>query len=191
MLSKAPNINGAPNGAIERAAAADNTPQWGIREFAKMFSITTRTLRFYEDKGLIAPDRRSGGRVYGARDYVRTERILRAKDMGFSLDDIGEVFEIIDGHVHGKTELLRRKGRIEQAVSDLRRRREMLESTVDELEVLLQRIERYSEDAPEDGVFQHAAAYEAIFAKTLIENQAALDMDEAVILNPFPAVQAP
>jgi len=158
-----------------------------------MFAITTRTLRFYEDKGLIAPDRRSGGRVYGARDYVRTERILRAKDMGFSLDDIGELFEILDGQVHGKTELLRRKGRIEQAVRDLRRRRKMLESTVDELQILLQRIDSYSENAPKDGVFQHAAAYEAMFAQTLIENQAAIDidMDDAAKLKPLSAVQTP
>jgi DNA-binding transcriptional MerR regulator len=184
MLTETLTTSGALGGAAKSVSPADNTPQWGIQEFAKMFAITPRTLRFYEDKGLISPDRRSGGRVYGARDYVRTERILRAKDMGYSLDDIGELFEIIDGEVRGKTELLRRKTTIEQAVKDLRRRRKMLDSTVEELQILLKRIDSYTETAPEDGVFQHAAAYEAMFAQTLIENQAALDNDEAAILKP-------
>ena len=85
---------------------AGNTAEWGIQDFARIFKITPRTLRFYEDKGLISPQRQNGSRVFGPRDYVRTERIIRAKDLGFSLDDIKDLFEVIDGNVAGKTALL-------------------------------------------------------------------------------------
>lgn len=171
--NRADNAAGAGSGqkfaaaSAAEASARDNSPQWGIREFAKMFDVTPRTLRFYEDKGLIAPDRRSGGRVYGARDYVRAERVIRAKDLGFSLDDIRALFEVMDGDVDGKTELLRRKGRMTQAVSDLRRRRINIDSAVSELDILIKRIDDYVQTAPEDGVFQNAAAYDAIFSRTL------------------------
>jgi len=83
-----------------------SSAQWGIQDFAGIFKITPRTLRFYEDKGLISPERQNGSRVFGPRDYVRTERIIRAKDLGFSLGDIKDLFEVIDGQVRGKNEAI-------------------------------------------------------------------------------------
>ncbi len=144
-----------------------NRSEWGIQDFARIFNITPRTLRFYEDKGLISPQRHNGSRVFGPRDYVRTERIIRAKDLGFSLDDIKDLFEVIDGNVAGKTALLERKDRMETAVSQLKRNRKNIDSAIEELETLIGRIETYAQTADEDGVFQHAAAYEAMFAQTL------------------------
>lgn len=141
--------------------------QWGIKEFAKIFKITPRTLRFYEDKGLITPDRQNGSRIFGPRDYVRTERIIRAKDLGFSLDDIKDLFEVIDGEVQGKSAIVERKARMEDALMQLRRNRKNIDSAIQELEVLVSRIDDYVQTADEDGVFQHAAAYEAMFARTL------------------------
>jgi DNA-binding transcriptional MerR regulator len=136
--------------------------QWGIQGFAKIFNITPRTLRFYEDKGLISPKRQNGMRVFGPRDYVRTERIIRAKELGFSLDDIKDLFAVIDGEVKGKTALLARKDRMEAAVSQLRRNRDNIDSAVGELETLIGRIDTYVDTADEDGVFEHAAAFWAI-----------------------------
>lgn len=147
-----------------------NSAEWGIQDFARIFKITPRTLRFYEDKGLISPQRHNGSRVFGPRDYVRTERIIRAKDLGFSLDDIKDLFEVIDGNVAGKTALLERKGRMETAVSQLKRNRKNIDSAIGELETLIGRIETYAETADEAGVFQHAAAYEAMFSQTLADS---------------------
>ena len=154
--------------------------QWGIQDFASFFDITPRTLRFYEDKGLISPSRQNGSRCYGARDYVRTERVIRAKELGFSLDDIKDLFAVIDGEVVGKAALLDRKARMQSAASQLRRNRENIDSALGELEVLIGRIENYAKTADEDGVFQNAAAYEAMFVKTLA------DSDEDYILG-YPA----
>lgn len=164
-------------------AASGLTANWGIQEFSKIFKITPRTLRFYEDKGLISPQRHNGSRVYGARDYVRTERVIRAKQLGFSLDDIKDLFEVIDGQVKGKSALLERKLRMEEAAAQLKRNRKNIDSAIGELETLIGRIETYVETADEDGVFQHAAAYEAMFSQTLA------DSDEDYILG-YPARNA-
>jgi len=163
-------------------ASPEDSPaaQWGIQDFAKIFRITPRTLRFYEDKGLISPDRQNGSRIYGPRDYVRTERVIRAKQLGFSLDDIRDLFEVIDGKVKGKSALMQRKALMEDAATQLRRNRKNIDSALNELEVLIGRIDDYVQTAEEDGVFQHAAAYEAMFAKTLA------DSDEDYILG-YPA----
>ncbi len=146
---------------------ANRAAQWGIQDFAKIFKITPRTLRFYEDKGLISPERQNGSRIYNAKDYVRTERVIRAKQLGFSLDDIKDLFEVIDGKVKGRAALMARKTLMEDAAAQLRRNRKNIDSALGELETLIGRIDVYMQTAQEDGVFQHAAAYEAMFAQTL------------------------
>ncbi len=149
------------------AGRANRAAQWGIQDFAKIFKITPRTLRFYEDKGLISPERQNGSRIYNAKDYVRTERVIRAKQLGFSLDDIKDLFEVIDGKVKGRAALMARKTLMEDAAAQLRRNRKNIDSALGELETLIGRIDVYMQTAQEDGVFQHAAAYEAMFAQTL------------------------
>ena len=59
-----------------------------ISELAKEFDITTRSIRFYEDMGLIQPERKGSMRVYQRRDKVRLKLILRGKRLGFSLAEI-------------------------------------------------------------------------------------------------------
>jgi len=100
-----------------------NRSSWGIREFADMFDVTPRTIRFYEDKGLLTPARNAGARVFNAEDYVRFERIMRAKRIGFTLDDIKEVLDVTDGHITDRVELLRRKKNFEMVIRTLKRRR--------------------------------------------------------------------
>lgn len=68
----------------------------GIAELAREFGITTRTIRFYEDQGLITPRRAGQRRVYAPRDRVRLKLIMRGKRLGFSLDEIREMIDIYD-----------------------------------------------------------------------------------------------
>lgn len=68
----------------------------GIAELAEEFGITTRTIRFYEDQGLITPCREGKRRVYRSRDRVRLKLIMRGKRLGFSLDEIREMIDIYD-----------------------------------------------------------------------------------------------
>ena len=69
---------------------------YGIAELAREFNITTRTIRFYEDKNLLLPERQGQRRVYGSRDRVRLRLIMRGKRLGFSLDEIREMIDMYD-----------------------------------------------------------------------------------------------
>lgn len=67
-----------------------------ISELSDQFDISTRTIRFYEDQGLIAPERAGTRRIYVERDRVRLKLILRAKRIGFSLSEIRETLALYD-----------------------------------------------------------------------------------------------
>ena len=65
---------------------------WSIAELANELEISTRTIRFYEEKGLITPQRTPGNRrIYSKRDRARLKLILRGKRFGYSLDEIAEM----------------------------------------------------------------------------------------------------
>src|SRR6202007_2960089 len=67
-----------------------------IRELTKEFAVTARTLRHYEDEGLIAPARRGERRIYHNRDHARVTLILRGRRVGFSLAEIREILDLYD-----------------------------------------------------------------------------------------------
>ncbi|WEM45706.1 MerR family DNA-binding transcriptional regulator (plasmid) [Photobacterium sp. DA100] len=67
-----------------------------ISELAREFDITTRSIRFYEDVGLLQPDRQGNTRIYQRRDKIRLKLILRGKRLGFSLAEIRELFDLYD-----------------------------------------------------------------------------------------------
>ncbi len=67
-----------------------------ITQLCEEFGVTARALRFYEDEGLIAPQRNGLARVYSWRDRARLAWILRGKRVGFSLSDIGEMIDLYD-----------------------------------------------------------------------------------------------
>jgi len=69
---------------------------YGIAELAREFDVTTRTIRFYEDKGLLRPQRQGQRRIYSPRDRVRLRLIMRGKRLGFSLSEIREMIELYD-----------------------------------------------------------------------------------------------
>lgn len=151
---------------------------WGIREFAEIFDVTPRTIRFYEDKGLLKPARNAGVRIFNAEDYLRFERIMRAKRIGFTLDDIKEVLEVTDGDIKDRVELLRRKKNFETAIRSLKRRREdidVISTNMSEIcAVITQKVENASDS---EGVFDLAKAYEAKFKQTLVDDYSAETLD--------------
>ena len=72
------------------------TDIYGIAELAREFNVTTRTIRFYEDKELLSPERQGQRRVYSPRDRVRLRLIMRGKRLGFSLDEIRQMIDLYD-----------------------------------------------------------------------------------------------
>ncbi|ANG62246.1 MerR family transcriptional regulator [Marinobacterium aestuarii] len=78
--------------------------RYSISDLAREFDITTRSIRFYEDQGLLSPERRGQTRIYSRQDRVRLKLILRGKRLGFSLTECGELFELWD-HSNSGSEL--------------------------------------------------------------------------------------
>ena len=144
---------------------------WGIREFAEIFDVTPRTIRFYEDKGLLAPARNAGARIFGAEDYIRFERIMRAKRIGFTLDDIKEVLDVMDGNITERVELLRRKKNFETVIHNLKRRRKDIDVISKDMAEICAVIAQNVEAAPDnEGVFDLAAAYDEKFKQTMADD---------------------
>lgn len=73
-----------------------NRESYTISDLSSEFNVTARALRFYEDQGLIAPERHGLSRVYSKRDRARLAWILRAKRVGFSLAEIREMIDLYD-----------------------------------------------------------------------------------------------
>ncbi len=78
------------------AAATPAQASYGIADLAQEFDVTTRTIRFYEAEGLIAPARQGQHRIFRPRDRVRLKLILRGKRLGFSLGEIREIIDLYD-----------------------------------------------------------------------------------------------
>jgi DNA-binding transcriptional MerR regulator len=72
------------------------TALFSISDLARELDITTRTIRFYEEQGMLAPERRGQERIYSARDRVALKLILRGKRIGFSLAECRELIELYD-----------------------------------------------------------------------------------------------
>ena len=70
--------------------------QYSIAELAQMMDVTTRTIRYYEELGLIAPERKGSVRLYNESDRVRLKLILRGRRLGFSLQEIEEMLSLYD-----------------------------------------------------------------------------------------------
>jgi DNA-binding transcriptional MerR regulator len=112
---------------------------YSISDLAREFGVTTRTIRFYEDKGLIAPRRRGTTRLFGPRDRTRLRLILRGKRLGFTLAEIAEIVDMYDaepGEV-GQLELLIEK--IGERRARLERQRRDIAETLAELDRVEQR----------------------------------------------------
>ncbi len=69
---------------------------WTITELAAEFGVTLRTIRHYEDVGLITPERRGTSRLFHPRDRIRLQLILRGKRLGFSLPEIRTIVDMYD-----------------------------------------------------------------------------------------------
>jgi len=78
---------------------------YSISDLSKEFDITTRSIRFYEDQGLLKPKRRGQTRIYGLKDRVRLKLILRGKRLGFSLAETRRLFELYDADKNSSSQL--------------------------------------------------------------------------------------
>jgi DNA-binding transcriptional MerR regulator len=104
-----------------------------ISELAREFGVTTRTIRHYEEQGLLCPRREGMARIFSHRDRVRLKLALRGKRLGFSLNEIRELFELYD-LAHDE------RRQLEEFLAKLEKRRAMLEQQREDIEVMLNEV---------------------------------------------------
>ncbi len=116
----------------------DDTGQlYGIAELCREFGITLRTIRFYEDKGLLAPRRVSGARVYTRRDRARLALILRSKAIGASLSEIKHYLDLYGAHGEGRVQQMKFVlDRTTKAIQELEAKRAAIEASLAELRLI-------------------------------------------------------
>lgn len=114
---------------------------FGITELCEQFGITLRTIRFYEDKGLLAPRRINGARVYTRRDRARLALILRSKAIGASLDEIKHFLDLYGDHGEGRVQQMRYVvDRTDATITELETKRAHIEATLAELRFINTRV---------------------------------------------------
>lgn len=109
----------------------DNRDLFAIADLAKEFGISTRAIRFYEAKGLLAPERVGATRIFRRRDRARLILILRGKRLGFSLRDISDYLSLYDANRSQQVQLLTAK--IDERLVSLEAQLEDLQTTIAEL----------------------------------------------------------
>ena len=110
---------------------ADSRDLFAIADLAKEFGISTRAIRFYEAKGLLAPERLGATRVFRRRDRARLILILRGKRLGFSLRDISDYLSLYDANRSQQVSLLTAK--VDERLASLERQLQDLQTTIAEL----------------------------------------------------------
>tara|TARA_R110002126_G_scaffold70462_3_gene177348 strand:+ start:947 stop:1333 length:387 start_codon:yes stop_codon:yes gene_type:complete len=105
-----------------------------ISQMTKEFDISTRTLRFYEDEGLLHPERRGRTRLYSPSDRRQIDKILRARRSGFSVAEISELLKLDQELPNNARELQGVMSEVTKKREDLRIQRRDLEDMIDELD---------------------------------------------------------
>jgi len=116
--------------------------EYSISQLSKEFDITTRSIRHYEDIGLLSPARRGQTRVYSPADQTRLKLILRGKRLGISLEDSRE---IIDMYEPGKTNL----DQLKKLIDAIQQQRIKLNSQLDDITKLLKDLNKAETDCVE------------------------------------------
>ncbi len=117
-------------------APRQHEPTYSISDLAREFDVTPRAIRFYEDQGLLAPQRSGSRRIYGKRDYVRLKLTLRGKRLGLSLSEVGAMFDLYDAAPDEKPQL-------EKFLASLAERRAQLERQRADIDEMLGEISAF------------------------------------------------
>jgi DNA-binding transcriptional MerR regulator len=111
----------------------NSSTTWTISQLAQEFAVTPRTIRFYEDEGILAPERNGRNRIYRSRDRARLKLALRGKRLGLSLAEIRSLIGMYDSPQDTRRQLQQYLAILEQHRLMLERKREDIELTLSEI----------------------------------------------------------
>lgn len=126
-------------GPVDVDTPPDRERTWTIREIADEFGITTRTVRHYEELGLVSPERRGTTRVFHRRDRTRLSLVLRGRRLGFPLDEIATIINLYDAPRGRASQLAYVLEQIDERRTDLEQRRRDIDDALAELDGFEQR----------------------------------------------------
>ena len=115
---------------------------YSISDLSKEFDVTTRAIRFYEDAGLLSPLRQGRNRYYTVRDRTRLKLILRGKRLGFSLNEIGEMFRLYDSEPGEVAQLNHILDKINEKML-------LLERQLEDIQVVMQELQEFRQQCRE------------------------------------------
>ena len=127
-----------------------------ITELAREFNITSRTIRFYEDQGLLSPRRAGRVRVYGKRDRTRLKLTLRGKRLGLSLAEIKELLELYDTARDESAQIYKFLVALSKRRASLEQQREDIEAVLSEIYALEKQCRSLLEKGGPEATLQHA-----------------------------------
>lgn len=123
--------------AGESTTGASTT--WTIAEIADEFDVTHRTMRHYEDLGLLSPERRGTQRIYHRRDRIRLALILRGRRIGFPLEEIRKIIDMYDEQPGEAGQLRYLLAQIEDRRAELTTRLHDIQEALAELDTIERR----------------------------------------------------
>ena len=137
IATSAASVAASAREVVASHRSEDTGELFGITELCEAFGITLRSIRFYEDKGLLSPRRVNGARVYTRRDRARLALILRAKAIGSPLSEIKHYLDLYGAHGEGRMQQMKYVlDRTDTAIRELEQRREHIDTTLAELRLI-------------------------------------------------------
>jgi DNA-binding transcriptional MerR regulator len=123
--------------------AAPSTPTFAISDLAREFGITPRTIRFWEDQGILSPEREGSKRVFNRRDRARLKMALRGKRLGLSLAEIKDLIGMYESTEDETPQLL-------ECLRVMEKRRAALEQQREDIEAMLAEISQFEQQCEQE-----------------------------------------
>ena len=115
---------------------------YSISDLSREFDVTTRAIRFYEDAGLLSPIRQGRKRYYTVRDRTRLKLVLRGKRLGFSLNEIGEMFRLYDAEPGEVAQL-------NHILDKINEKMQLLERQMEDVRIVMQELQEFRQQCRE------------------------------------------
>ncbi len=136
-----PHVTASRKGAARAFGQAHEEAEapefFSISELADEFGITHRAIRFYESKGLLSPKRLSGARIYSRRDRARLHIIVRAKSLGYTLEETRDYLDLYGRHGEGRIKQLELSAmRSAEMIEELEAKKRQIEEQIEELRLI-------------------------------------------------------